>query len=162
METKTYEEIIQETGFLYWKTVGISMRPLIREGKDTVLIKKRPTERLKKYDTVLYRRPGVVGRGAYVLHRILRVNPNGTYWIVGDNCSSGETVREEDVFGVLSAVVRGGKKISVTDRGYLFYVHLWCDCYPIRMALVRFKFFVRTVFVRGWHLIKRIFHIRKK
>ena len=44
------------------------------------------------------------------MHRILRVNPDGSYWIVGDNSFSGETVQEEQILGVLSAVMRDGKK----------------------------------------------------
>lgn len=139
METKTFEEVLNEKGYLYWKTVGISMRPLIKEGRDTVLIKKRPSGALKKYDAVLFRRPGVTGRGAYILHRIIKVNNDGTYWIVGDNLTSGDVVPDEHVIGVLDTVVRKGKRISSKSFKYRLYVHLWWDFYPVRFALRKIR-----------------------
>jgi len=122
MKAKTFEEVLNETGSLMYKNVGVSMLPLIREGRDYMYIKKRPADRLKKYDVALFRRPNVKGRGEYVLHRVLRVNNDGTYRIVGDNCNGGETVKEENILGVLSAVKRKNKTVSVTDFGYKLYV----------------------------------------
>jgi len=138
MSEKSFEQVLEENGFFVWRSVGVSMFPLIREGRDQILIRKRPEARLKKYDVVLYRRPDVTGRGAYVLHRILRVNEDGTYWIVGDNCYIGETVKEEDVLGVLISVIRKGKNISVADTGYRIYTRLWCDCYPLRFFILHY------------------------
>lgn len=136
-ERTTFEEVLARKGKLIWTNVGVSMLPLLRENRDLMVISRKGPERCKKYDAVLFRRPGVSGRGEYVMHRILRVNEDGTYWIVGDNCCSGETVREENVLGILTEVVRDGKTIRVTDKGYLLYVHLWCDCYPVRFFLLR-------------------------
>lgn len=144
MTTKTYEEMLNETGFLFWKTVGVSMRPLIREGRDTIVVQKRPEGRCKKYDTVLFVRPGVERRGKYVLHRILKVLPDGKYWIVGDNCVSGETVSEENILGVLISVNRRGKKINVTDFGYKVYVYLWCAPYHLRFFILRCMLYSRA------------------
>ena len=136
MSGRHFEDILAETGTLCYTNVGVSMLPLIREGRDVIVIKRRTEARLKKYDVVLFKRPGVSGRGTYVLHRVLKVKPNGTYWIVGDNCTSGETVREENVIGVLTDVVRGGR--SLTDGiGYWLYVHTWAACWPVRFLLLR-------------------------
>jgi len=138
MKTKTFEEVLNETGSLFYKSVGVSMLPLIREGRDFIHITKRPTERLEKYDVVLFKRPNVKGRGEYVLHRILKVNPDGTYWIVGDNCTDGEIVKEEHILGVLSAVRRKGKTVSVKDFGYRLYVRLWCAPFPLRFFVLKY------------------------
>jgi len=135
MSTKSFEEVLAQSGSLFYKSVGVSMRPLIKEGRDYIYIKKRPEGRLNKYDVVLFKRPNVVGRGEYVLHRILRVNADGTYWIVGDNCAGGETVKEENILGVLTAVKRRGKTVNVTDRGYRLYTYLWCAPYPMRIFI---------------------------
>ena len=91
----------------------------------------------KKYDVVLFRRPGVVGRGAYVLHRVLKVRPDGTAWIVGDNCVQGELVRPENMLGVLTAIERNGKTVTMDNPWYRAYVHLWCDLYPVRFFALR-------------------------
>lgn len=151
IEKTTFEEQLQKKGYLVWTNVGVSMMPLLRENRDLMVIAAKGGQRCKKYDAVLFRRPGVDGRGSYVMHRILRVNPDGTYWIVGDNCFSGEIVREEDVLGILTQVVRDGKTIHVTDRGYLLYMHLWCDAYPVRFFVLRCKNFI----LRRMSFIKR-------
>lgn len=46
---------------------GNSMFPLLRNGKDVVILEKCPTESLKPMDVVLFRY-----RGKHVLHRIIR------------------------------------------------------------------------------------------
>ena len=51
----TIEEALESQGFYMSTTVGVSMFPLLRNRRDTILI--RPvTEPLKKYDVPLYKR----------------------------------------------------------------------------------------------------------
>lgn len=137
-EPISFEQLLETTGRLVYTNKGVSMMPLLRQDRDLMVIEKKGDGPCRKYDAVLFKRPEVRGRGAYVLHRILRVNADGSYWIVGDNCVSGETVRDEQILGILTAVVRGGRTIPVTAPLYRFYVHLWCDAYPVRFALLRF------------------------
>ena len=107
------------------------MLPLIRQGRDLVVI-ERVSGRLKKYDVPLYRRDG----GQYVLHRVLKVRQDD-YVLCGDNRWRRETgVTDRHVRGVLTAVVRDGKELPVTDRRYRLYVHLWCDLFPLRAFLL--------------------------
>lgn len=133
----TFEEELGRSGKLLYTNVGVSMRPLLREGRDVMVIER--AEDFRTLDAVLFRRPGVSGRGAYVLHRILKVLPNGNYWIVGDNCIEGETVAKENVLGVLTGVMRGGKLLRVTDFRYRLYVRLWCAPYRLRFFVLRAK-----------------------
>lgn len=130
--TMTFEEQLQKTGKLIYTNCGVSMMPLLREKRDLMLIEQisRP---IRKYDAVLFVRPGVEGRGKYVLHRVLRCNPDGTYFIIGDNTISGETVRRENIIGILTAVKRNGKQISVEDWKYRVYVRAIWWTYPIRI-----------------------------
>ncbi len=132
---KSFASVLKETGILVYTTRGVSMRPLLRQGKDVVVIEKKK-EHCKKYDAVLFQRRN----GQYVLHRILK-GKNGKYWIVGDNCISGETVDENQIIGVMTSVKRNGKTIKVTDWPYKLYVHLWCDVYPIRFLMLRARAF---------------------
>ncbi len=133
----TYEELLARDGRFVYNTRGVSMRPLLRERRDLVRIERLPPEGPKKFDAVLFRRDPPAG--AYVLHRVLRVNGDGTYWIVGDNCASGETVRREQILGVMTAVVRDGKTVTPGDFWYRAYVRLWCGAYPARFALLRLR-----------------------
>lgn len=128
-----FEEILERDGTLVFTNVGISMLPLLRQGRDIMVLKRKaPDIRCKKYDVVLFKRDN----GQYVVHRVLRVCPDG-YWIVGDNCVSGESIGDNQVLAVLTAIKRSGKIISVTDRAYLIYVHLWCAPCRLRFLLLR-------------------------
>jgi hypothetical protein len=117
------------------------MMPLLREHRDLLVIEKKPEGRCKKYDAVLYRRP----TGEYVLHRILKVR-KGDYVICGDNRWKREFgVPDQWIIGVLSAVIRDGRQINVTDWSYRCYVHLWCDFFWIRAGILWLRAFPRRL-----------------
>ena len=129
---KTLAQQLETGGVVVHTNKGTSMMPLLRENRDLMVIRKRGAGRFHKYDAVLFLRDN----GEYVLHRILRVNPD-SYWIVGDNCISGETVREEQVLGILTEIQRDGKTISVTSKGYVAFVRVWCFLFPLRAVWLR-------------------------
>ena len=139
----TFEQELARSGKLLYTNVGVSMRPLLREGRDIMVIER--AEDYRVLDAVLFRRPGVVGRGAYILHRILKILPDGRYWIVGDNCTEGETVARENILGVLTGVMRNGRLVSVTDRKYRAYVRFWCAPYRLRFLILRGRRFLGRV-----------------
>lgn len=147
MNKSTFEEQLDRTGKLIYTNVGDSMMPLIRQGKDLMVIRK-PKLPLKKYDVPLYRRDN----GTYVLHRILKVRKDG-YVICGDNRYAREYgITDRHIIGVLEAVIRDGKTLPVTDKKYKRYVHLWCDYFYIRAGIL----FVRS----KWRSLRR--KIRKR
>ena len=124
----TFEEELERTGKLVYTNVGDSMMPLIRQDKDLLIIEKKPEGRLKKYDVPLYKRDS----GQYVLHRILKVRDQD-YVICGDNRWRREYgITDRHIIGVLTGIVRDGKTVSVNDKGYRLYVHLWCGLYYLR------------------------------
>ena len=136
----TFEEILARDGRLVYTSVGDSMQPFIHSGKDLLVIEK-PQGRLKKYDVPLYHRDS----GQYVLHRILKVREND-YVICGDNRWQRETgITDRHILGVLTAIVRDGRTISVQDRAYLRRVHLWCDFFWVRAAILWTKALPRRV-----------------
>jgi len=127
-----FEDVIERDGRLVYTNVGDSMRPLIRQDRDLLIIEKNEG-RLKKYDVPLYKRDS----GQYVLHRVLKVREND-YVICGDNRYSKEYgITDRHIIGVLTAVVRDGKEIPITDLRYRLYVHLWCDLFPIRAFILK-------------------------
>ena len=131
----SFERELETHGSIIFTNRGVSMLPLLRQDRDVMVIDKRGEGRCRKYDAVLFKRDN----GQYILHRILRLKEGG-YYIVGDNCTDGEFVREEQVLGVLRQVRRDGKTIQVTDPGYRFYVRV---LRPIHRALIRPRRFVR-------------------
>ena len=133
----TFEEILEEKGFLIYTNVGFSMMPLLRQRRDVIEIRKKEPGRCKKYDVVLYKKGD-----SYILHRILKVLPEG-YIIAGDhNTFLEKDVTDDMILGVMTRVVRDGKTISVDDFWYKVYVHLWCVVYPMRMGILKVKSFV--------------------
>ena len=140
-ESSTFEQELEKHGTLIYTNVGDSMLPLLRQGKDLFIISRKPEGRLKKYDVPLYKRDD----GTYVLHRILKVRKDD-YVLCGDNRWRKETgITDRHVIGVLSAVIRDGKTISVTDWKYRLYVHLWCDFYFLRAFILIMKSLPRRI-----------------
>lgn len=98
---------------------GISMLPMLRQGKDTVTISPVPGK-LKKYDLPLYQRDD----GKYVLHRIVGVGD--TYTCVGDNQFILEKgVRHDQVIGLVTEFARDGQGVSVKNPCYQIYCRVW-------------------------------------
>ena len=140
-KTVKYEDVLNRDGKLIYTNVGTSMMPLLREHRDLMIIEKKSEGRCKKYDAVLYKRKS----GKYVLHRILKVRKDD-YVICGDHCCRKEYgITDEQILGILTGVVRDGKTINVTDKNYLFYVHLWCDFFYIRIFLLYAKRIAKSI-----------------
>ncbi len=118
---------------------GVSMLPMLRQGKDSVELAPLP-EKLKKYDLPVYQYPS----GKYVMHRVVDVRENH-YICLGDNTLEYETIRPEQMIGVVSAFKRGEKRISVTSRGYRFYCRVWVALFPLRRFLKRAKGLLRRM-----------------
>lgn len=91
---------LEKHGKIIYTNVGDSMMPLIKQGRDVLIIEKN-NGRLKKYDVPLYRRDS----GQYVLHRILKVQESD-YVICGDNRSRRETgITDRHIIGVLTGIL---------------------------------------------------------
>lgn len=130
--TVKFEEEIERHGNLIYQNTGDSMMPLLRQGKDLMVVTRKPDTRLKRYDVPLYKRDS----GQYVLHRILKVREQD-YVICGDNRWQKEYgITDRHIIGVLAAVIRNGKSIPVTNWKYRVYVHVWCDLFPVRAGVL--------------------------
>lgn len=135
----TIEELLQSTGVYVGPTVGVSMLPMLKNRRDTVVIKKK-TEPLQPLDVVLYKRGN-----DYVLHRVLQQTEDG-YLIRGDNCYNDERVTEEQVIGVLTEFFRKGKHVYCADKKYLRYAKRRVRSYPFRRFFVLLKLKIRSIF----------------
>ena len=118
---------------------GVSMLPMLRQGKDSVELSPMP-ERLKKYDLPVYRRKN----GQYVMHRVIAVREDH-YICLGDNTLKFEHIYPEQMIGVVSAFKRGNKRIETDDPGYRLYCRLWRPTRPLRIAVSWMKRLVKKV-----------------
>ena len=131
METHSYEEELARRGTVAFPVRGVSMRPLIREGRDAVLVSARQG-RLGRFDVGLFKRDS----GKYVLHRVLSVTEDG-YLFCGDSQAFLEVVREGQVLGRMTDLVRGGKRVDLTGAPYRAYVSLWCRPFALRRLVLK-------------------------
>ncbi|MBR6337571.1 MAG: S26 family signal peptidase [Ruminococcus sp.] len=129
----SYEEYLENNDRLIYTNVGVSMLPLLRQGKDLFIVEKKGKKRCRVGDVVLYKRPP----DKYVLHRIIEVTPTG-YTILGDNCVAKEyDIKDKAIIGIMTGYVRNGKEHSVNERGYKTYTLLWLTFNPLRVFLKR-------------------------
>ena len=135
MTELTYEEYLEKNGSMTYSNVGTSMMPLLKQGRDLFTVTKKGSERCRKYDVVLYRRPP----DKYVLHRVVKVREND-YVILGDNCINKEYgITDDDILGVMTSFVHKGKQHTVNDMTYRIYSHLWVDLSFFRVNLKKLR-----------------------
>ena len=138
MDKSSFEQVIAERGELIYTNVGNSMYPLIRP-RDLLVISKvdRPLRRL---DIPLYQRDS----GQFVLHRIIKKRKND-YLICGDNrIWIEEGITDKHIIGVLTAIIRNGKRESVYCFKRRVYARLWWITFPVRRMVVIFIEYLRN------------------
>lgn len=131
MNKCTYESYLEQYGELTYRNVGVSMLPMLKQGRDLFTVRKKGKNRCEKYDVVLYKRPPE----QYVLHRVVEVRDND-YVVLGDNCVNKEYgITDNMIIGVLTSFVHNGRTYSVYDIRYKIYSSVWCKIYPLRVIL---------------------------
>ena len=124
--------VLEEVGVYVSTPLGKSMRPMLRGGKDNILVEK-PAGRLKKYDVALYTR----ANGTSVLHRVVKVREND-YAMRGDNCDYTEYgITDDDLVGVMTGFWRGERFVSADSRRYRLYIRLNHATYPLRWLRIK-------------------------
>ena len=125
-------EVIGAGGEFTLRTHGVSMLPILSDGKDSVVLTSLP-QKIRKGDVILYKKEN----GQYVLHRVVGVRADG-YVTRGDNQTVNEYgVKHESVI----AIVKDSKRIAVTDKKHRVYVHTL----GIRCFAKRFRAFLSKV-----------------
>lgn len=123
----------------YFPFRGVSMLPMLRQGRDMVELSPLP-ERLQKYDLPVYQYPS----GKYVMHRVVAVKEDH-YICLGDNTYEYEKIQHAQMIGLVSAFKRGDKRIDVHDPIYRLYCRIWCAIFPVRKLLKRAKRWLRRI-----------------
>lgn len=140
-----YEEVLRREGRLVFTPGGNSMRPLLKDHENPVVILPvTDSTVLKKYDVVFYKRQN----GQYVLHRIIKCHRNGIYTMCGDGQYYTEkNVGRHMIFGILEGYYKGERYIKVASSlSYAVYSFFRVGTLP-----------VRSFFFRGINYFKRNF-----
>ena len=143
-----YEVILlqlQNGGKANLVVTGVSMKPMLKEGRDTVILAPITTDPVTG-DIVLYRRDN----GKFVLHRIIRVTPEG-YLISGDNQYELEAVSRQQMLAVVSAFTRKGRSHTLREPGYRLYRWAWVKLFWLRKPYIKLRRKLGRVYRRLIH-----------
>lgn len=103
---------------------GISMQPLLRNGKDKVTLAPIGDHILQKGNIVLFHIDAP--HPTYLLHRIIKIEGD-RYTMQGDNCVSKEVATRDAIVGILKEIRRpNGKVQSCESIGWR-----WLSCYAL-------------------------------
>ena len=121
---RDYEGLIREVlasgGEFRLYPHGISMLPLLRQGRDSVSL-RRVDSPIRKGDILFYQRPD----GSFVLHRVRAVKPDGLT-MMGDNQTLPEPgVSPDWVIGRVTRIFRDDKEVICDGQRYRWYLRLW-------------------------------------
>ncbi len=102
---------------------GWSMMPFYLHRTTVVLLRRETARPPRRGDAVLFTRPD----GALLLHRVLRVRPDGTLTVGGDAQDWTETVRPDRILARVVRVIRrpDGRETAVDAGVYRLAVALW-------------------------------------
>ena len=128
----TIDKVLEMKGYVVISTAGQSMMPMLRNRRDASEIRAVDGP-LKKYDVALF----LKGK-QYVLHRIIKVLPDG-YILRGDNSRQKDFVKREQILGVLVAFQRSKKHHTVKEPFYLVYSRLTVWFHSPKMFVQRVK-----------------------
>lgn len=119
---------------------GSSMVPFLRPG-DTVYL-DLPREQPRRGDVVLFTRPG----GRYILHRIVKVYPDGSFLMAGDAQTFLENVDgSHRIKAVVTGAVCRGKRQEPGSLRWRFFATVWLWVLPLRRQIMS-----------GWEKLKKI------
>lgn len=121
---------------------GVSMLPMLRQGKDAVELSPLP-DKLKKYDLPVYQYPN----GKVVMHRVVDVKDDH-YICLGDNLVKQETIYPQQLIGLVTAFKRGNRRIEVDALSYRIYTRVWLWLFPVRCAWKNTKSLVKKILRR--------------
>ena len=117
------EEILAGGGEFRMYPRGTSMLPLIKQGIDSVVLKRNFENAAGVRDIAFYRRDN----GQFVLHRVMRIERDGTYVMCGDNQTYLERgIRKEQIIGYVERLYKGDKELSFGSFKYRLYLFFWC------------------------------------
>ena len=137
------DEILSGGGEFRMYPKGTSMLPLIVQARDSVVLRRDAQRSVKKHDIAFYRR----SNGQFVLHRVMKIEKDGSYTMCGDNQTYLEKgILKEQIIGYVSALYNGEKMRDMDSFAYRFYVFFYCII-PIRKG-IRFSKRIASAIVR--------------
>ena len=122
-------EVFEQGGVFRFYPTGISMLPMLRPHRDSVLLAAPGSRPIRRLDVILYRRAD----GRVVLHRVIGRDRQGDLILCGDHQWTPEPgIREDQALGMLTEFVRRGRTVRATNPIYRLYAYIWVAVRPLR------------------------------
>lgn len=113
---------------------GSSMSPFLHHG-DTVYL-NLPDREYRPGDIVLYRR----STGQYVLHRIIRLNPDGSLIMLGDAQIEKELLPgTAQICAIATQARHRNRMITPQDAYWKLYASIWRWVAPCRHSIINIR-----------------------
>lgn len=130
------KEILNENHEVNFTVMGTSMTPIIRNGLDSVVIKKAEPKDVKKGDVILFSPVD----DKYLLHRITKITQEGF-----ESTGDGNIFRDgffpfDTLIAKVIKIERKGKIIPENNFFYKLYAKVWMALFPIRKYLLAILF----------------------
>lgn len=136
------EETFHQGGKFPLEITGWSMRPLLRHGRDTVLLEPFCREDTRRGSILLYERHD----GHLVLHRVRKCQKDG-YCMNGDAQVPCEFISAEQVRAQASEICRRGRCIPCGAPGMRLWDALWYPTRPLRPLIFQVSHKIRKTFL---------------
>lgn len=131
--TDSIEDLISEGAVIPVYVSGSSMNPFLISRRDIVYLESAGDNDVKAGRILLVRRKS----GSLVLHRVRKINSDGTIVLNGDAQSWCETAERNQVIAAVCEIDRKGKKRSA-DSFYWKSINLvWKLLFPFRSIIMR-------------------------
>lgn len=100
---------------------GNSMRPLLRDGRDKVVLRRCTDADIKKGAVMLFHY-----RGTHIMHRVVKIEGDVVIFEGDGNYKMQEVALRKDIVAVVEAVVRpSGRRIECRGRRWRMMSNLW-------------------------------------
>lgn len=107
---------------------GNSMLPLIRDGKDEIVLEKPNKQSFQKGRLLLVQ----LADKRYLLHRVKKIDDTHILLQGDGNLSILESCNRDDVIAEATTVIRSGKAIKTGSFKWNLYRYLWPKSYLLR------------------------------
>lgn len=128
IDTAELKALLDGAGEAVITVTGSSMSPLLRDGKDRVLLKKYMPGTVKKNQIVFYE----TASGHPVLHRVIKIDSEGKITANGDALLRTEIIEEKQIFAVVACIYKADRDRPISDKTLEFYGSLWNCTRPLR------------------------------
>ena len=123
--------LVQDGVSVTFPVKGRSMLPFIFGGRESVILQKPGS--LQRGQVVLAQ----VGPGRYVVHRIIKIEPDRITLMGDGNICGTESCTPSNVLAIATHVVdEKGKRRTLESKGQMFKARVWFRIRPLRRIIL--------------------------